>query len=106
MERALSDAGYRVLAAASGAEALRAAAEHSGPIDLLLTDVIMPGMNGRELAERLAAARPATPALFLSGYTDEILGPQGVLAPGVHLLQKPFTAAELVAAVGRRLLAA
>jgi PAS domain S-box-containing protein len=106
MARALSDAGYRVIAAESGPDALRAAAGHSGDIDLLLTDVIMPGMNGRELAERLAAQRPATPALFLSGYTDDILGPQGVLEPGVHLLQKPFTPAELLAAVGKRLGAA
>jgi two-component system cell cycle sensor histidine kinase/response regulator CckA len=106
MARALSDAGYRVIAAGSGAEALRAAEGHSGEIDLLLTDVVMPGMNGRELADRIAAARPATPALFLSGYTDDILGPQGVLAPGIQLLQKPFTSAELLAAVGQRLVRA
>jgi PAS domain S-box-containing protein len=103
MARALTAAGYRVLAAASGPEALQVAGRHPGAIDLLVTDVVMPEMNGRQLAERLAALRPATPALFLSGYTDDILGPQGVLAPGIHLLQKPFTPAELVAAVERRL---
>jgi PAS domain S-box-containing protein len=106
MARALTGAGYRVLAAASGQEAIELAASHLDPIDLLLTDVVMPGINGRQLAEKLAAAHPSTPVLYLSGYTDEILGPQGVLAPGVDLLHKPFTTAELLAAVGRRIGAA
>jgi CheY-like chemotaxis protein len=102
LARALSGAGYRVLAAASGQEALELAAAHLDPVDLLLTDVVMPGMNGRQLAERLAASHPSLPVLYLSGYTDEILGPQGVLAPGLDLLHKPFTTAELLAAVARR----
>jgi len=92
--------------AASGQEAIDLAASHLDPIDLLLTDVVMPGMNGRQLAERLAAAHPSMPVLYLSGYTDDILGPQGVLASGVELLHKPFTTAELLEVVARRIGAA
>jgi PAS domain S-box-containing protein len=103
LARALSGAGYRVLAAASGQEALDLAASHLEPIALLLTDVVMPGMNGRQLAERLAAAHAPLPVLYLSGYTDEILGPQGVLSAGVDLLHKPFTTADLLAAVARQI---
>jgi PAS domain S-box-containing protein len=103
LARALSGAGYRVLVAASGQEAIDLAASHLDPIDLLLTDVVMPGMNGRQLAERLSAMHPSTPVLYLSGYTDDILGPQGVLAPGVELIHKPFTTAELLEVVARRI---
>ncbi|HSN89670.1 MAG TPA: ATP-binding protein [Anaeromyxobacteraceae bacterium] len=106
LTRALSGAGYRALSAASGREAIDLADSHLDPIDLLLTDVVMPGMNGRQLAERLAAGHPSMPVLYLSGYTDDILGPQGVLAPGVELLHKPFTTAELLEVVGRRIGAA
>lgn len=96
---ALGRAGYQVLAAATGDEALALAAAHVGTIDLLLTDVIMPGMNGRELAERLSALRPGLPTLFASGYTDNVLVDQGALLPGVELLDKPFTPASLTAKV-------
>ena len=96
---ALGRAGYQVLAAATGDEALALAAAHGGTIDLLLTDVIMPGMNGRELAERLSALRPGLPILFASGYTDNVLVDQGALLPGVELLDKPFTPASLTAKV-------
>lgn len=95
----LERAGYQVLAAADGATALTLADDHDGTIDLLLTDVIMPGMNGRELATALGRRRPGIRVLFASGYTDNVLAGQGALAPGVALLDKPFTPAELAAKV-------
>jgi two-component system, cell cycle sensor histidine kinase and response regulator CckA len=101
--RILSGAGYAVLTAEGGAEALELAAAHDGTIDLLVSDVVMPGMLGKELAERLVAARPETRVLFMSGYAQPVLASQGTLDPGVVLLEKPFTAAGLLAAVRRRL---
>ncbi|HEX6600750.1 MAG TPA: PAS domain S-box protein [Gemmatimonadaceae bacterium] len=95
----LERAGYRVLAAADGSQALALAGAHDGPIDLLLTDVIMPGMNGRELAATLTRRRPGLRVLYASGYTDNMLEGQGALAPGVTLLDKPFTPADLAAKV-------
>ncbi|HYG68910.1 MAG TPA: response regulator, partial [Anaeromyxobacteraceae bacterium] len=103
MERVLAGAGYLVLTAASGDEAIRTAAAHRAPIRLLVSDVVMPGMNGRDLATRLAAARPELRTLFISGYTEDILGPHGVLDPDTHLLHKPFTQPQLLEAVRRRL---
>lgn len=87
----LSGCGYRVLAAASPREAIRIAREHQGQIDLLITDVIMPEMNGQELAETLRGLFPRSRKLFMSGYTDDVIVHHGVLAEGVHFLQKPFT---------------
>jgi two-component system cell cycle sensor histidine kinase/response regulator CckA len=87
--------GYRVLAAADGSSALDAAAEFDGSIDLLLTDVIMPGLNGRELADRFATLHPTARVLFMSGYAGEALSAQGVLDPSVAFLAKPFVPAEL-----------
>jgi PAS domain S-box-containing protein len=95
----LERAGYRVLAAADGSTALAMASAHEGTIDLLLTDVIMPGMNGRELAATLTRRRPGIRVLFASGYTDNVLEGQDALAPGVTLLDKPFTPADLAAKV-------
>jgi two-component system cell cycle sensor histidine kinase/response regulator CckA len=102
----LERAGYRVLAAADGATALAQASEYEGTIDLLLTDVIMPGMNGRELAATLTRRRPEIRVLFASGYTDNVLAGQDALAPGVTLLDKPFTPAELEAKVREMLVGA
>jgi CheY-like chemotaxis protein len=99
----LRDHGYRVLVAASPSEALSLSARHAGPIELLVTDVILPEMNGRALSERLREARPELEVLFMSGYTDKALDPDGVLAPGAAFLQKPITPHSLTAAV-RRLL--
>jgi two-component system, cell cycle sensor histidine kinase and response regulator CckA len=87
--------GYRVMAAADGQAALDAAAAHDGRIDLLLTDVIMPGLNGRQLADRFAAIHPETRVLFMSGYAGEALSAQGVLDASVAFLAKPFVPAEL-----------
>ena len=87
----LKENGYQVLTAAEGTEALRIAEEFSGPIHLLLTDVVMPGMNGRVLAERLAPTHPTMKILYMSGYTDSFIAGHGVLEPGTHLLRKPFT---------------
>jgi PAS domain S-box-containing protein len=87
--------GYAVLAAAGGAEALQIAARYEGIIHGLVTDVIMPGMSGRELALTLLKTRPRTKVLYVSGYADESLVPRGVLDQGVALLQKPFTAVAL-----------
>jgi two-component system, cell cycle sensor histidine kinase and response regulator CckA len=101
--RILSGAGYHVLAADGGLQALELAALHEGSIDLLLSDVVMPGMLGKELAERLGAMRPSTRVLFMSGYAQPVLASQGTLEPGVALLEKPFTAADLLTAVRRRL---
>ncbi len=89
--RVLAERGYRVIEAANPAAAL-AAVEGGGRIDLLLTDVVMPGMSGRELAERLSSAHPALRVLYMSGYTDEAIVHHGVLLPGTHFLQKPFSA--------------
>jgi two-component system cell cycle sensor histidine kinase/response regulator CckA len=83
--------GYRVLPAARPEEALALAAAHDGPIALLLTDVVMPGMSGRDLARRVTASLPSLRVLYMSGYTDDAIVHHGVLDPGVSLLQKPIT---------------
>jgi PAS domain S-box-containing protein len=89
--RALETLGYRVLAASTPEMAIALAAGHRGPLDLLLTDVVLPGMNGRSLAERLTAAIPTLKCLFVSGYPDGAMGLGGVLDAHVHFLQKPFS---------------
>ena len=91
----LERSGYRVIAAPDGKSALDAAAAHEARIDLLLTDVIMPGLNGRELADRFATIHPETRVLFMSGYAGEALSAQGVLDSSVAFLAKPFVPAEL-----------
>jgi two-component system cell cycle sensor histidine kinase/response regulator CckA len=83
--------GYTVLEARNGAEALDLGRECTGPIHLLVTDVVMPKMSGRELAERLVTIHPESRVLYMSGYTDGAIGQHGVLDPQTELLQKPFT---------------
>jgi PAS domain S-box-containing protein len=89
--RLLKSRGYNVLEAASAEEALEKARSHDGPIHLLLTDVVMPDTGGADLASRVAKLRPAIKLLYMSGYTDEAISRKGLLAEGVHFLQKPFT---------------
>ena len=86
----LRTAGYTVITAGSGLEGSEAAQSHADPIDLLITDVIMPEMNGRALSERLLAARPGLLTLFISGYTSRVIADHGVLDEGVEFLKKPF----------------
>jgi two-component system, cell cycle sensor histidine kinase and response regulator CckA len=93
--QALRSRGFTVLQAADGAEALRVLEAHPQPLDLLVTDVVMPNMDGRELADRLRARIPGLKVLFLSGYMDDALLRQGVFEAHETLLQKPFTPASL-----------
>ena len=91
----LESFGYTVLSADGGESAIAAAAAHPGPIDLLLTDVVMPGTGGRALAARLLADRPGIRVLYMSGYTSDVLGRHGVLDQGLELIEKPFTTDQL-----------
>ncbi len=85
--------GYPVLVASNGEEALRVSREHREPIHLLVTDVVMPGMSGRVLANRIAWDRPGIKVLYMSGYTDNAIGQHGVLEEGIELIEKPFSPA-------------
>jgi len=102
----LRNLGFDVMEAESGEMALEISEACADRIDLLLTDVIMPGMNGRELADRFAARRPRTKVIFMSGYTDRIMSEDGLLDPSVNFLQKPFNPDELGKIVGKVLQAA
>ena len=89
--KVLEQAGYTVLVAAGGPEALQVAALYDGPIHLLLTDVVMPEMSGRELMHRLTLVRPSLRVLYMTGYSDEAVARHGLLDPGTGFMQKPFT---------------
>ncbi|MFW6080214.1 MAG: response regulator [Gemmatimonadota bacterium] len=104
LRRTLARAAFRVLEAASGAEALRIVAARQGELDLVLTDVVMPGLSGREVAERIARARPFTTILYTSGYTEDEVLRRGVMGAEDRFLPKPFSPAALERTV-RRLLA-
>ncbi len=95
----LEQQGYIVLEAADGDSALQLSSSHKGHIHLLLTDVVMPGMNGRDLATQISRARPGIKVLYMSGYTENAIGHNGTLDSGIVLLQKPFTLPDLKAKV-------
>jgi two-component system, cell cycle sensor histidine kinase and response regulator CckA len=97
--RILESRGYTVLAAADGPEALQISRSRGEPIHLLLTDVVMPGMSGREVADRLAAERPDLKVVYMSGHTEDAIVHHGVLEEGMRFLQKPFSAGELAGKV-------
>jgi CheY-like chemotaxis protein len=103
VRRILQGLGYTVVLAANGDEGVQVAEQHSGAVDLLLTDVVMPGMDGRSLAQRLKTRRPHLKVLYMSGYTDNVIVHHGVLDPGVTLLPKPFTADTLALKVREEL---
>ncbi len=89
--RLLENAGYTVLQASDAEAALELAQRHAGRLDMLLTDVVMPGLSGPELARRLMSSRPGLRVLYVSGYPDETMASQGILEPDASFLQKPFT---------------
>jgi two-component system cell cycle sensor histidine kinase/response regulator CckA len=91
--------GYTVMAAATPGEAIRLAREHAGEIHLLMTDVVMPEMNGRDLAKNLLSLYPNLKRLFMSGYTADVIAHHGVLDEGVQFIQKPFSVQALAAKV-------
>ncbi len=97
--QSLENQGYRVIDAPDGTSAIQISQAHQGPIHLLLTDVIMPGMNGRELANKVSPTRPEMRVLYMSGYTENHIGHNGTLDEGITLLQKPFTLPALKAKV-------
>jgi PAS domain S-box-containing protein len=95
--RMLDRSGYRVLAVGSGAEAVDIVTSQPGHVDVLLTDIVMPKMLGKEVAERVRAAAPGTRVLFMSGFTQGLLSAQGALESGVSLIEKPFSRSALLA---------
>jgi CheY-like chemotaxis protein len=99
----LQGAGYQVLEAEDGEQALQLAASHPGPINILLTDVMMPGINGKELADKLLVGRPEVKAIFMSGRAAEVISDAGVLIPVDAFLAKPFTVERLLNKVRERL---
>jgi len=99
----LEGLGYVVLAAPSPSEAIRVSEKHAGRIDLLISDVVMPKMNGRRLADRLMEMRPKIKTLFVSGYTADAIAHRGVIEDGVHFLQKPFSLRDLAIKVRQML---
>jgi nitrogen-specific signal transduction histidine kinase len=96
VQRALENYGYRVLSATHPEEARRVFDEHREAIDMLLTDVVMPGYDGKQLYERISSGQPGLPVLYMSGYTDRAILDHGVLNPGITFIQKPFSPAQLV----------
>jgi two-component system, cell cycle sensor histidine kinase and response regulator CckA len=95
----LRSKGYTVLQASNGAEALAVAAQHQGPIHLLITDTVMPGMSAPELVQRLQAQRPGTRVLYISGYTEDTIPIRGIPWDKAVFLQKPFSKASLISKV-------
>ena len=94
--RILIQHGYHVLMARNGPEALELIEGHHGTIDLLLTDVVMPGSTGKEVAESISALRPDIRVLYMSGYPESVMASQGVIDQGIRLMPKPFQAVDLL----------
>jgi two-component system, cell cycle sensor histidine kinase and response regulator CckA len=92
----LTPRGYRVLGAGHPEDALLLCEQHKGPIDLLFTDVVMPAMSGRQLAEKAGKLRPGLKVLCMSGYTDEMIGPHSQVSFEANFVQKPFSAEALL----------
>ncbi len=97
--RSLRAGGYRVVAAGAGEEALEVDSQEQGPLDLLLTDIVMPGLDGRAVAEKLRPRHPGLRVLYMSGYTQDAIVQRGVLDEGIDFLPKPFTQSTLLARV-------
>jgi two-component system, cell cycle sensor histidine kinase and response regulator CckA len=95
VKKMLESVGYHALTADTPAEALRLAEGYAGEIHLLMTDVIMPEMNGRVLAERIQSLHPNLKCMYMSGYTGNIISKHGMMKHGVHFIQKPFSLKEL-----------
>ena len=93
VRKTLEAEGYRVLEAANGSDALSLLDRHQDAVDLVLTDVVMPGMSGRALADQVRRRLPGVKVLYMSGYPSTVIAGQGVLDPGIHFLEKPFSAA-------------
>jgi two-component system, cell cycle sensor histidine kinase and response regulator CckA len=91
--------GYTVIAASTPGEAVRMADKHPSQIQLIMTDVVMPDMNGRDLVQYLIPRHPGIKSLYMSGYTANVIAHHGVLDPGVHFIQKPFSMKDLAAKV-------
>jgi CheY-like chemotaxis protein len=102
--RILGHAGYTVIEARGGDDALRLADAHAGKIDVLVTDLVMPGMSGKQLAERICQRRPGIEVVYMSGYVEEGIARHGVLDKDVRFLPKPFTRADLLARVTEALM--
>jgi len=98
-ERMLEGSGYRVLTARDGKEALEILGSHGGPIHLMLTDVVMPGMSGRDLSEQLKSTVPEIKVLYMSGYTNDTIADHGILEKDVEFIQKPFSRKDLASKV-------
>ena len=98
--RSLEEVGYAILAAQNPEEAIHISETHPGPIHLMVTDVILPGISGPQLASHLSPIRPEMKVLYVSGYTDDTIVGHGVLEPGLAFLQKPFSPKTLARKVG------
>jgi CheY-like chemotaxis protein len=99
LQRTLEGVGFSVLPAADGAEALRLYQQHDGAIDLMVSDIVMPRLNGLELSERIRATRPETKFLFITGFADEFPELRELIKVGVTILEKPFLPSELLCRV-------
>ena len=91
--------GYAILPAATPSDALRIVASHEGPIDLLISDVIMPAMNGKDLSDQIKQIKPDVKCLFMSGYTADIIAKHGMLDEEIHFIQKPFSIPEMASKI-------